>query len=187
MPEARDGLSRAAQPAAAGAAPARHFDLVSHWRITAPPPAVWAALVDAPSWPCWWPQVRAVQTLSAGDADGLGRRHRIEWATPLPYRITIEIELQEMLRHQRLRGRAVGDMQGEGIWLLSGSGDYTDITYLWRVELTRPWMRWLAPMLAPLFRWNHDAVMRAGGAGLARHLGARMVETRRPVGAGPRP
>jgi hypothetical protein len=25
-------------------------------------------------------------------------------------------------------------------------------------------------LLAPLFRWNHDAVMRAGEAGLARHL-----------------
>jgi hypothetical protein len=27
------------------------------------------------------------------------------------------------------------------------------------------------PLLAPVFAWNHHAVMRAGGEGLARHLG----------------
>ena len=31
-------------------------------------------------------------------------------------------------------------------------------------------MRWAAPVLAPLFRWNHAGVMRAGEAGLTRHL-----------------
>jgi hypothetical protein len=31
-------------------------------------------------------------------------------------------------------------------------------------------MRWLAPLLAPVFRWNHDGVMRAGEAGLRRLL-----------------
>jgi hypothetical protein len=32
-------------------------------------------------------------------------------------------------------------------------------------------MNALAPLLAPAFAWNHHAVMRAGGDGLARHLG----------------
>jgi len=39
------------------------------------------------------------------------------------------------------------------------------------VQLERPWMRLLAPLLAPLFRWNHDRVMRTGCVGLARPLG----------------
>ena len=152
--------------------PKHHFDLVSHWRIAAPVERVWAALTDTPTWPRWWPQVRSVQTLRAGDAQGLGRRHRIEWTTLLPYGIVIEVEAVESLRHQRLRGRSSGHLKGEGIWLLHEAGRHTDVTYLWRVELAKPWMRWLAPLLAPLFRWNHDGVMRAGGAGLARHLGA---------------
>jgi hypothetical protein len=45
------------------------------------------------------------------------------------------------------------------------------VTYVWRVQLRQRWMRLLAPLLAPVFRWNHDAVMRAGEAGLRRHLG----------------
>jgi hypothetical protein len=39
-------------------------------------------------------------------------------------------------------------------------------------------MRALAPLLAPVFRWNHAGVMRAGEAGLARHLATRPAHDR---------
>lgn len=151
--------------------PHPHFDLVSHWRLAASVDRVWAALAAPEGWPLWWPNVRAVRTLRAGGTDGLGSVRRIEWAGALPYRVVIEVEAVEALRHERLRGRSRGDLQGEGIWLLRGEGEVTDVTYVWRVQLQRPWMRWLAPLLAPLFRWNHDRVMQQGCAGLARHLG----------------
>ena len=41
---------------------------------------------------------------------------------------------------------------------------------VWRVTLGARWMRWTAPLLAPLFRWNHNGVMRAGQQGLADYL-----------------
>jgi carbon monoxide dehydrogenase subunit G len=146
------------------------FDLVSHWRIAAPVDRVWQALAEPEHWPRWWPYVRAVHTLRRGDASGVGSVRRIEWATRLPYRITIEVEAVEATQHQRLRGRSRGELDGEGLWLLCGQGTHTEVTYLWRVELRKPWMRLLAPLLAPVFRWNHDGLMRAGEAGLARWL-----------------
>ena len=36
-------------------------------------------------------------------------------------------------------------------------------------------MNWLAPIARPAFKWNHIAVMRDGGEGLARHLGTKLV------------
>jgi hypothetical protein len=39
-----------------------------------------------------------------------------------------------------------------------------------------------APLLAPLFVWNHDQVMAEGGRGLARHLGVPLLAHRR-IGA----
>ncbi|MCC7098504.1 MAG: SRPBCC family protein [Rubrivivax sp.] len=150
-----------------------HFDLVSHWRLQAPVERVWAALVDPLGWPAWWPYVKRVQTLREGGADGIGSVRRIDWATRLPYRIVIEVEAIESLRHERLRARSRGQLEGEGLWLLRTANGFTDVTYVWRVRLVKRWMRWLAPLLAPVFRWNHAGVMRAGEAGLRRHLDAR--------------
>ncbi len=147
-----------------------HFDLTSQWRNPAPVDRVWAALADPEGWPNWWPYVRSVRTLRPGDPSGVGSVRHICWSTRLPYEIVIEVEAVEALRHERLRARARGQLRGEGIWLLRAAGDLTHVTYVWRVELAKPWMRWLAPVLAPLFRWNHDGVMRAGESGLTRHL-----------------
>jgi uncharacterized membrane protein len=150
--------------------PATHFDLVSHWRIHAPIDRVWDALIDIERWALWWPYVRSVRALRSGRADGLGCQWRINWATRLPYRLLIDVETIDMKKPERLRGRSMGQLQGEGIWLLRFEDGVTDITYVYRVELTAGWKRWLAPLLAPLFRWNHEGVMRAGGQGLARYL-----------------
>lgn len=153
---------------AAAAAP--HFDLVSHWRVLAPVEQVWAALSEPAGWPTWWPYVQHVQTLRAGDHDGLGSVRRIAWTTRLPYRLVIDVELVESVLHERLRGRSCGQLDGEGLWLLRAEPTHTDITYVWRVRLVSRWMRWMAPLLGSVFRWNHVAVMRAGEAGLRRHL-----------------
>lgn len=147
-----------------------HFDLVSHWHIQAPVERVWAALADPAGWPQWWPFVREVQTLQPGAADGVGARRRIRWGTLLPYEIVIEVEALEAQRPQRLRGRSRGQLHGEGLWLLRPGPGCTDVTYVWRVTPAHAWMRWLAPLLAPVFRWNHRGVMRAGEAGLRRWL-----------------
>ena len=149
---------------------AARFELLSSWRIDAPAERVWKALADPASWPQWWPYVRAAHTLRAGDAEGRGSVRRIDWSTRLPYRIAIEVKAVEVVRPLRLRGRARGQLDGEGLWTLQPRGDHTEVTYVWRVRLIKPWMRCLAPLLARLFRWNHDAVMRAGEAGLRRHL-----------------
>lgn len=121
--------------------------------------------------------------LHPGGEGGLGRLCRIDWRTRLGYGFTIEVEVIEVLRQERLRARSHGAMRGEGIWLLHADGAHTNLTYLWRVELRRPWMRMAAPLLRPLFRWNHEGVMRAGQAGLAR----RLQQRRRQALAAPAP
>jgi hypothetical protein len=80
-----------------------------------------------------------------------------------------------MVRHRRLRGCARGQLDGMGTWELSAEGETTRVRYIWCVDLTTRWMRFIAPVAAPVFRWNHDGVMRAGARGLARHLGVRLI------------
>lgn len=48
---------------------------------------------------------------------------------------------------------------------------FTVVRYDWCVHTTCAWMNALVPLLRPVFQWNHDAMMREGGAALARLLG----------------
>ena len=151
--------------------PASHLDLVAHWHIAAPSERVWAALTDTEAWPRWWPHVRSVRTLRPGGTGAMGMLRRIEWATRLPAcNYFIDFQAVESLRPERLRCRSSHPLRSKGIWLLRTEDGHTDVTCVWRVEYSPGWQRWLAPLLAPLFRWNHKGVMRAGGIGLARHL-----------------
>jgi hypothetical protein len=69
-----------------------------------------------------------------------------------------------------LEGRALGELVGVGCWTLE-RGDRTRVRYDWGVQVTRPWMRRLAPLLQPIFVWNHGVVMERGRRGLIRWLG----------------
>lgn len=74
-----------------------------------------------------------------------------------------------------LEGMAQGQLNGKGRWMLRAEGNTTHITYQWDVTTSRVWMNVLAPLLAPVFRWNHGQVMAAGGVGLAKHLGVKLL------------
>ena len=164
-------MSSVALPSAGTA----QFELVSHWHVAAPIERVWQAIKQTEEWPSWWPYVRSVQDLTPGDADGLGAIRHIAWSSRLPYGVAFDVEVVEMQRPRRLCGRAHGQLDGAGTWELTPDGDTTRVRYLWCVDLGSRWMRFIAPLAAPVFRWNHDGVMRAGARGLARHLGVELL------------
>ena len=162
--------------AALGRSDAAQFELVSHWHIAAPIEKVWAALKATEQWPTWWRYVKSVREIEPGDADGLGAIRHIAWSSRLPYGVEFDVEVGEMQRPRFMRGRARGQLDGVGTWELTPDGDTTRVRYLWCVDLTTRWMRFIAPVAAPVFRWNHNGVMRAGAEGLAEHLGARLID-----------
>ncbi|MBT9594980.1 MAG: SRPBCC family protein [Vitreoscilla sp.] len=165
-------LQTAAAPATA---PVRQaFEYVSEWHLAAPPEAVWQVLTEVDQWPRWWPFVRRVRLLRRGrEPDGVGALRRIDWATRLPYGFTLDVECVEADRPHRLRGLSSGHLAGEGLWELSPDGAGTCVRYTWRLHLNTAWMRIAAPLMAPVFRWNHEGVMRGGAIGLARQLADR--------------
>lgn len=72
--------------------------------------------------------------------------------------------------HALIEGEAVGELQGTGRWTFSEAGGLTAVRYDWNVSTTKPWMNLLAPLARPVFKWNHDVVMRWGAEGLAAQL-----------------
>ena len=152
---------------------ATEFNLITNWTLAAPREAVWRELTKPEDWPAWWRAVERVELLEAGDADGVGALRRMTWRTALPYSLTFDMRTVRVEPMTVIEGRAEGELSGVGRWTVDGDRDRTRVRYDWRVEVTQPWMRFVAPLARPVFAWNHGVVMGWGGEGLARRLTAR--------------
>jgi hypothetical protein len=70
-----------------------------------------------------------------------------------------------------IEGIARGELAGAGRWRFEARGPTTThVRYEWDIVTTKRWMNLLAPVLRPLFEWNHDIVMEWGRQGLVRLL-----------------
>ena len=153
----------------------RQYSLVTWWHVQAPIERTWQALVTPEKWPTWWRYVKEVVELDKGDAQGIGAVRRYTWSSRLPYRLSLEMRTTAIARPTFIEGVATGDLNGTGRWQLQELGATTRVRYEWTVRTSKVWMNLLAPILAPVFAWNHDQVMREGGRGLARHLGVPLL------------
>jgi len=149
--------------------------LLTTWILAAPRQALWDVLADVRSWPQWWRGVEAASELEAGDERRVGSRYRVRWHGRLPYRVELEFAVETVREPLLMAGRSDGDLAGSGTWRLFEHGGVSAVTYEWDVRPTRAWMRALTPVARPVFRAEHDRLMRAGGDGLARQLGVRAI------------
>jgi uncharacterized protein YndB with AHSA1/START domain len=151
------------------------YTLVTQWHLDAPIERVWDALIASEQWPKWWGFVNEVVDIKPGDAQGLDSVRRFTWTSRLPYRLRFEVRVKALEKPYWIEAIASGDLNGTGSWKLENLADSTRVTYFWSVSTEKAWMNLLAPVLAPVFTWNHNQVMHAGGKGLARHLGVSLL------------
>ena len=152
---------------------AYHF--VTTWKLRAPLDAVWQAIVEAEKWPEWWHGVVSVQSARPPNDDGLGGKLHMVWRSRLPYNLAFDMETTRIEPKRIIEGRATGELVGTGVWEVRENEGVTTVRYTWDVGTSRPWMNLLAPIGRPIFAWNHDYVMHAGGIGLAKLLNAELI------------
>lgn len=124
--------------------------LESTWALATPLEPVWQALFAAEQWPSWWPAVRSVEALEAGDEYGVGTSYSINGELKLRICEVGEPHLLEFQTPQGLARWTLHEEEGISLVHLSLWG-YSD---------------------EPTFA----EVMSAGATGLAQHIGVRLIE-----------
>jgi uncharacterized protein YndB with AHSA1/START domain len=147
------------------------YHLVSCWRVKAHPAEVFDIIGQPLEYPRWWPSVYLkVRELAAGAPNGTGKRVRFHTKGWLPYTLQWEARTIETVAPSRIVFDAEGDFNGRGIWTFVKDGDYTDITFEWNLEPDKPLLRYLTPVLRPVFEANHRWAMQQGENSLREEL-----------------
>jgi uncharacterized protein YndB with AHSA1/START domain len=155
----------------------QEFQIPTVWRLKGTAEQVYDVLSKPRDFPRWWPEVYlCVSEVKPGDADGVGRVVTLRTKGKLPYELNWQAEMTAAEKPRRMSIRARGDLEGRGEWELTQDGDWVVATYAWTVLATKPWMIYLAPLLKPVFAWNHRWAMQRGYEGLTRELARRAVE-----------
>jgi hypothetical protein len=147
------------------------YHFITRWRFRAAPDEVFAIISDPLDYPRWWPSVY----LSMRE---LGpKRVRVVTRGWLPYKLRWDAETIEAQEPERLVIRAAGDFEGTGVWSLASDGDYTDVTFDWKIRAAKPLIRRLSFLLRPLFEANHRWAMEQGRISLELELARSRAST----------
>jgi mannose-6-phosphate isomerase-like protein (cupin superfamily) len=147
------------------------YHFFDRWYIPAPREIVWKTITQTESYTTWWGMVYDhTKKLTDGLPSGVGAKHEVAVHGPLPYKLRFVVEAIKIEDPSLLEVRALGDLNGRGIWRLCAVEGGTEVSYDWRPSASFPLIRTLSPVLKPLFRWNHDWCMQQGEKGLIRYL-----------------
>ena len=139
---------------------ASEYVFLDQWDVDAPQEEVFNALADASTYPLWWKPVYI--EVEADGPPGVGCKSEQHFKGRLPYTLRTTSEIVRYEPPRELEVSVVGDLTGRGAWTLTGNEEKVHVRFDWRVIADRPLLRYLTPVLRPVFRWNHNwSVKRA--------------------------
>lgn len=154
------------------------YHFITHWRVKGTVEEVSDIIGDAPDLVRWWPSVYLdVQEVEPGDAQGVGKVVSLFTKGWLPYTLRWQFRVTEAHPPHGFALEAWGDFVGHGVWTFAQDGEWVDITYDWRIRADKPLLRYLSPLLKPIFGANHRWAMAIGEESLKLELARRHATT----------
>jgi len=143
------------------------YHFVTHWKIQGKAEEIYEILRDGERYQEWW-RPAYVKTEKVGD-----QKVRALVRALLPYTLEFTTELVREVKPLELELLSTGELEGKGVWKLEPNGANTAVTFYWDVRTNKRLLRWLSFLLKPLFKRNHDWVMRQGEPCLQEELQRR--------------
>jgi len=130
-------------------------------------------MVQLDRYPSWWAWLREFSV----DGTGLTRGSVLHGVVvpPLPYRMRLDVVLDECIPERRIAARVHGDLEGTALLILDGDHAATHAHATWTIEMMQRPMRLAARFAHPMLRWGHDRVVDATVDGFRRRLSGGIV------------
>jgi hypothetical protein len=151
------------------------YKFITSWEIAAPVNDVWYAIYESLEWPNWWKGLKQVKLIKENDANGINGIRTYTWKSALPYSLSFHMKLTEKQDFRLLKGVAFGELEGEGTWHFEEQSGITKVRYNWNVITNKAWMNYFSFILKPIFKINHNIIMKWGAEGLAKKLNAKLI------------
>lgn len=129
---------------------------------------LWATLVQVDRYPSWWGWLHEFSV----DGNGLERGTVLHGVVtpPLPYRMRLDVVLDECVPERRITALVHGDLEGAATLTFDGDTSETHAHAMWTIEMMQRPMRMAARIASPLLRWGHDRVVDATVDGFRRRV-----------------
>src|SRR4051794_8887652 len=151
---------------------AKGYLFLDEWDVDAPQEAICDALADARTYPEWWKPVYIEVEGDRAPAEGVATRQHFKGKLPYTLETTSTITVFDPPNHFEVE--VVGDLTGTGKWTLAPNGDgRIHVRFDWIVHADRPLLRYLTPILRPIFRWNHSWSVARAKEGLEPYARSR--------------
>ena len=129
---------------------------------------VWATMARLECYPSWWSWLHEFSVEGVGLEAG-SELHGVV-VPPLPYRMRLDIVLDESVPQRFITAFVHGDLEGTARLSFEGDGTATHVHAVWTIEMMQRPMRLAARIGYPVLRWGHDRVVDATVEGFRRHL-----------------
>jgi hypothetical protein len=132
---------------------------------------LWMTIGRFECFPSWWSWLREFSV----DGSGLQRGTALHGivAPPLPYRMRLDVVLDECVPERLLTARVRGDLEGQARLTFEGDDSETRVHAAWSIEMMQRPMRIAARIAKTVLRWGHDRIVDATVESFRRELGSK--------------
>jgi Polyketide cyclase / dehydrase and lipid transport len=162
------------------------YQFVTKWEMPATPTEVYEIITDSQKLTTWWPAVYLdLKVLEKGEANGLNKLVELYTKGWLPYTLRWKFRVIDANKPNSVEIEAIGDFDGGGKWTFEPSEIGCLVTYDWKIEAKKPFLKKLSWLFKPIFEANHLWAMRKGEESLRLEIMRRKGE--KNVKRAPRP
>ena len=146
------------------------YSFNNSWDIDAPLEHTWNELLNYKKWTAWCGSLLKVEPLNQFDRLQKGNHLRTVWKGSLPYRISFDAVIDEIVPYSFLSFNVTGDLYGKGICHFLPSDDKTKVNFIWNVSPSKLWMKICSPFAKSVFIENHDKIIEQAITGFAQMI-----------------